>query len=206
MVVSGYLPLRSPQRPSLTPLDPGGQYEALPIGTARRPAVRRELKARLVRAAILGGTLLSSIYLTLHLTLPDDYDLRGTLLLPFDPLVLATTYGVDFWSPAVPQPALSQSMADEPGAELATSWSLPNLTEPVLRRTYRVFQPSAQSDYAAVGAGVEPVDILPDSCLEKWLGRGQACEPNEVADKAGELDVVWTWVNGALPSFFRRGP
>jgi hypothetical protein len=201
-MAAGFLPFRSPQRPSLTPLDPGGQYEAVPAtrtaaSRRRQLAVSRELRARLVRAAVLGSTLLSSIFLTLHLTLPDDHALRGTLLLPYDPLVLATTYDVDFWSPAVPQLAVHDSMVDDVGTDLV-GWSLPNLTEPALRRTYRVFQPSAQPDFGAVDAGVKPVDILPDSCLEKWLAQGVACDRDEVADKAGDLDVVWTWVNGAL--------
>lgn len=113
--------------------------------------------------------------------------------------MLASTYDVDFWSPAAPQPNYNSSMTDDDDGRADTAgWSLPNLTEPALRRNYRIFQPSAQPDYSAVGAGIQPVEILPDNCLEKWLGRGEACEPEEVADKAGELDIVWTWVNGAF--------
>jgi hypothetical protein len=145
------------------------------VAASRRPTASRELRPRLLRTAILGGTLVTSVLLTLHLTLPGDYALRETLLLPYERQVLTTPVDVE------PESA---------------GWSLPDLTGPDLRRTYRVFQPTPQPDYQEVGAGVVPADILSDGCLEKWLGQGEACDPDEVADKAGDLDVVWTWVNG----------
>lgn len=153
-------------------------------------AAGRERRRRLLRTAVLGGALLTSVLLTLHLSLPDDNGLRGTLLLPFERSAVAAAPNVDVWSQVDSQVGHGQAGVDP------SSWLLPNLTGPDLRRTYRVLQPTAQPDYGAPEAGVVPAGILPDSCLERWLGRGQACEPDEVTDKAGDLDIVWTWVNG----------
>lgn len=155
------------------------------VAAPRRLAAVREVRPRLLRTAILGGTLLSSALLTLHLTLPSDYALRETLRLPYDSSALSLASDDSLRLPGEPQ--LDAESAD---------WSLSDLSGPDLRRTYRVFQPTAQPDYSAPEAGVVSADILSDACLEKWLGQGKPCDPEEVVGNAGELDVVWTWVNG----------
>lgn len=199
--MASFIPLRATQRPSLTPLDPGGSTTYVPASAKRGGGSSRR---RLAQAAVFGTALVSSAYLSLHLLLPTDHGLRASLLMPYDPLVVVPELPVEFWTPPTPQlaPAATAddgSVADSGVDAALAAWSLPNLTAPALQQTYRVFQPPAQPAYGGPADGVAPVDILGDACLEKWLGSGEACDADEVAAKEGELDVVWTWVNGAFP-------
>lgn len=187
---SPFIPLKATQRPSLTPLDPSlSSSTYIPLHTTRSPRTPSSpQRSRWLRAGLLALTVVLSSYLTVYL-LPADHVLRSSLLfMDWSPTVAPLdleTSSVKFWSPAVVPFDVSADASSGEGA--VKSAGVRNLTRAQLGETYRVFQPAA---HVNASTAVLPVPILGDDCLEKWLGRGEECSIDEVAENEVELDVV----------------